>query len=41
MAVDVKETTSTCLVKRSLREIVAGDRWETRPSAETTPVSRR
>ncbi|MDQ3265607.1 MAG: peptidoglycan-binding protein, partial [Myxococcota bacterium] len=31
MAVDVKETASTCLIKRSLREIVPGDRVETRP----------
>lgn len=41
MATDVKETASTCLLKRSLRDVVPGDRWETRPGEASTPVSRR
>lgn len=36
MAVDVRETVTTCLLVRSLREIVAGDRVEMRAGAAQT-----
>ncbi len=41
MAVDVKEKASTCLMVRSLREVVAGDRVEMRAQPASAPVSSR